>query len=166
MLRSERRTWMTPSKAQFRLWRIRGVRRPGRCASGSVGTVMSREFALGAPSPFRARSRGGGGARARAARARPRPPPAGRGRRPPAGAAPRLPAPAGRQLARHAVWQGLAAVDREGEDIRRLVDPEVVALQLPHPLGAHEDDPEVAVVDPLAGPKAGGVPPDPPLHER
>src|SRR5918996_1319299 len=87
MLRWVRRTWITPSKAQFRLWMTAGVRR----------TLIQREFAPGAPSPPRGRSRGGEGAHGRAARARPRRRPAGRGRRRRAGAARRPAARRGRR---------------------------------------------------------------------
>ena len=67
------------------------------------------------PSRRRGRSRRGGGPRARAARARRRRRPAGRARRRRAAAA----SPPAR----------LAAVDREGERVGLLVDPEMVALQ-------------------------------------
>src|ERR687891_454405 len=87
MLRCVRRTWITPSNAQLRLWRTAGVRR----------TLMRREFAPAAPSPPRGRSRAGGAVRGRGARARPPRRPGGRARRPRAGAARRRGARRGRR---------------------------------------------------------------------
>ena len=51
---------------------------------------------------------------------------------------------------RHPRRQLLPPVDREGEDVGRLVDPEVVALQRPHLVGPGEREPELAVLDALA----------------
>ena len=45
----------------------------------------------------------------------------------------------------------LEPVDREGEDVGRLVDPEVLALQRAHLVRRDERDPELAVLDSLAG---------------
>src|SRR5688572_15823360 len=61
------------------------------------------------------------------------------------------------ELARHAVREGLAAVDRKREHVRGLVDAQVLALQLAHALGRLEGDAEVAVVHPLVAqhPSAG-----------
>src|SRR2546423_654981 len=53
------------------------------------------------------------------------------------------------ELARQARRELLAAIDREGERVRRLVDPEMVALQLANLLRANKRQSELALVDPL-----------------
>src|SRR4051794_9593483 len=53
------------------------------------------------------------------------------------------------ELAGNPVRQRVAAVDREREHVRGLVDAEVLALQLAHLVGADEGEPELAVLDPL-----------------
>src|SRR5262245_66059417 len=53
------------------------------------------------------------------------------------------------QLARDTVGQLLAAVDREREDVGRLVLPEMLAFQRAHLARADEEQPEIAVVDAL-----------------
>src|SRR5690349_50917 len=54
------------------------------------------------------------------------------------------------ELARQPLRERLARVDREGERIRRLVDPEVLGLQRAALLRADECDAELAGVDTLA----------------
>ena len=53
------------------------------------------------------------------------------------------------ELPRHAVGQLVPAVDREGEDVGRLVDAEVLTLQGTDLVLVDERDAEVAAVDPL-----------------
>src|SRR5918995_4300956 len=53
------------------------------------------------------------------------------------------------ELARHTVGELVPPVDRKGEDVGRLVDPEVPALQLPHSLGALERNAEIALLHAL-----------------
>ena len=60
------------------------------------------------------------------------------------------------ERARKALGQLVAAVDREREDVGRLVDPEVLALQGPHLVGPDEREPELAVLDPLGAQHAAG----------
>ena len=48
---------------------------------------------------------------------------------------------------RNAFGHLVSSVEREGEDVRRLVDPEVLVLQRSHLVGVDERDPELAVVD-------------------
>ena len=48
---------------------------------------------------------------------------------------------------RNAIGQLVSSVEREREDVRRLVDPEVLVLQRSHLVGVDERDPELAVVD-------------------
>ena len=49
-----------------------------------------------------------------------------------------------------------ASVEREGEHVRRLVDPEVLLLEGPALLRRHEREPELALLDPLGGEHATG----------
>jgi hypothetical protein len=53
------------------------------------------------------------------------------------------------ERARDPLGQRLAAVEREREDVGRLVDPEVVALQLAALLRPDECEADLAVLDPL-----------------
>ena len=55
------------------------------------------------------------------------------------------------ELPRHAVRQLVAAVDREREHVRRLVDAEVLPLERPDLVGPDERDAELAPVDALGG---------------
>ena len=52
---------------------------------------------------------------------------------------------------RHPVGQPLAPVERKGEHVRCLVDPEVLLLQRPALLRRHEGEPELALLDSLRG---------------
>ena len=54
------------------------------------------------------------------------------------------------ERARQAFRQLVAAVDREREHVGRLVDPEMLALQLAHLLRPDEREPELPVLDSLS----------------
>src|SRR5262245_31205544 len=49
------------------------------------------------------------------------------------------------ELSRHALGQILTSVDREGKDVGRLLDPQVLELQRAHFRRGGEGDPEIAV---------------------
>ena len=53
------------------------------------------------------------------------------------------------ELTRHAGPELVPSVDREGKHVRRLVDPEVLALECPHLVRPDEREPEVALIDPF-----------------
>src|SRR3954468_1587034 len=57
---------------------------------------------------------------------------------------------------RYAFRNLVAAVDREREDVGRLVDPEVVTLQAAHLVGADERDAELPRVDAFGAEDAAG----------
>src|SRR3954463_4052939 len=53
------------------------------------------------------------------------------------------------ERARHSLRQLVASVDRERQDVGRLVDAEMIPFQPAHLVRADERDPELTAVDPL-----------------
>src|SRR6266508_2530619 len=132
MFRCVRSTWMMPSKAKLALSIRFGARR---------GRVLIRlPRARAPPSRGRARSRADAGGRARAASASRRRRPGGRGHV--------------TERARNPFGNLVAPVDREREHVGRLVDPEVVALEVADLFLVDERDPELAVLDAFRGEQA------------
>ena len=133
MFRCVRSTWMIPSNAKLKLSMIEGGRR-----GALIGAPP-----LAPPSRGRGRSRAGAAGRARAARASASPDDL-RAQDDVA------------ERARQARGQLVAAVDREREDVRRLVDPRCSRFSARISSGADEREPELAGVDPLCGEHAPG----------
>ncbi len=107
MFRWVRSTWMTPSKAQLKLWMMGGMRRTLIDASSAFAPGHRRAVVVAEQVQQAVDER-----------------------RPP-GVADDLRAEDDvAELARHAGRERIASVDRKGEDVGRLVDPEMLALQL------------------------------------
>src|SRR5687767_5832982 len=171
MLRCVLRTWITPSNAQFRLWMIGGVRRtlmgrprPHERVEGVWGNreipPRHQRRGLVGETWFLPRERAAGERRSCDVSSLPalhlRPVVVAEevqeavNERPVPGRADDLWAEHDvAELTWYAGGELVAPVDRERQDVGRLVDPEMGALELAHTHRRLEDDPEVALGDVL-----------------